>query len=65
MDVIENTLLIYTLNIYPIVNPAIINVAHASTQLKLGCIKLWARLRIIGLVTRVIIKYTDGKSAKK
>jgi hypothetical protein len=56
-DIIENTMLVYTLMRYPVINKAMIEIATIATQIKLGCIKIWGLLIIAGLVMRMIVKY--------
>lgn len=55
-DIIENTILVYTLMRYPMINTAMIEIAINATQIKLGCIKIWELLVAIGLVIRLIVK---------
>lgn len=63
-DLIENTMLVYTLLKYPIINETIINVATIATTVKLGCIKIWALLVMIGLIVRIVWK-CKGITCKK
>lgn len=55
-DIIENSILLYTLISYPTINETMIHVATIATQTKLGCIKLWVLLVIMGLIMRMILK---------
>lgn len=55
-DIVENTILVYTLLRYPIINKTMIEVATIATQIKLGCIRIWAFLIIVGLFIRIILK---------
>lgn len=55
-DIIENTMLVYTLMSYPKINMLMIEVASIATQIKLRCIKFWGLLMLVGLLMRVILK---------
>lgn len=49
-DVIENILLLVTINNYPEVNAGVIKVASIATQCKLWCIRIWVVLILVGLL---------------
>lgn len=55
-DIIENTMLVYTLMRYPEMNTVIIEIAKIATQIKLSCIKIWELLVAIGLIMQLIVK---------
>jgi|LSQX01.3.fsa_nt_gb hypothetical protein len=60
-DIIENTMLLNTLMMYPTINKKMIEIAKFTTEIKLGCIKLWVLLMIIGLVMRLILNRKGRK----
>ncbi|WKY43547.1 hypothetical protein Q5O14_13000 [Eubacteriaceae bacterium ES2] len=53
-DIIENTLLVVTLKHFPIINTKIIETAAMATKIKLGSIKTWALLILVGVIMRII-----------
>lgn len=55
-DLVENTLLVFTLLKYPNIHPNIIQLASTATIIKLSCIKIWGLLMIVGLAMRFIWK---------
>lgn len=63
-DLMENTMLVYTLLKYPIINETMVGVATIATSIKLGCIKMWVLLVIIGLILRIVWK-CKGTAYKK
>lgn len=58
-DLIENTMLVYTLLKYPIINETMVGVATIATTMKLGCIKMWVLLVMLGLILRIVWKCKD------
>ena len=53
-DMIENSLLVFTLKSYPKVNEGIVTIASSVTQCKLWCIKIWMILCGIGITWNII-----------
>jgi hypothetical protein len=56
-DLIENTMLVYTLMKYPAINERMIDVASIATNIKLSCITVWNCLAVVGLIMIVILKF--------
>ncbi len=49
-DMIENTLLLWTLNHYPDINRQVIQAASAATNMKLALIRVWSVIFLVGIV---------------
>jgi hypothetical protein len=59
-DIVENTLLVYTLKQYPLINTKIIEIAAMATKIKLGSIKIWALLILVGLIIRIVSAFNNS-----
>lgn len=52
-DIVENTLLLITLNLYPRLDERLIQISSKATWIKLLLIKIWAIMFIVGIIHRI------------
>lgn len=62
-DIVENILLLITINNYPQINNKVITIASIATQSKIWCIRIWVVLILLGLIynigKRIILKHDE------
>ena len=60
-DMIENTILLWTLNTYPKINETAIFISSGFTAAKLICIRIWSVLLVLGLIWKVVLHFIKVK----
>lgn len=64
-DIVENVILLVTINTFPQINETAISVSARFTQAKLLCIRIWVILILVGIILRIanrIRKHTHSQA---
>lgn len=64
-DIVENSILLFTINTYPQINPGSVTIASVSTVCKLWCIRIWVILVAVGILFSVYRKLFRNQLSQK